>query len=76
MPYLEVTKNNEHETQNIQVEMPELIGITLKEAKQILKDLGLEYEIDTDNMDAIITEQLPKKGISINYGTKVVLYGR
>ena len=49
-------------------------GITLKEAKQILTENGLEYEADTDNMEAIITDQLPKKGIGINQGTKVILY--
>ena len=74
LPYLEVKKSNIEDETNIQVEMPELTGITLKEAKQILEELGLEYEIDTNDMEAIITKQLPKKGIQINQGTKVVLY--
>ena len=54
--------------------MPDVTGITVKEAKQILTELGLEYEIDTDNLEAVITDQLPKKGIGINQGTKVILY--
>ena len=73
LPYLEVTKNQEEEN-TVQVEMPELTGITIKEAKQILTELGLEYEIDTDDLEAVITDQLPKKGIGINQGTKVILY--
>lgn len=74
LPYLEVSKNSEEEQANMQVEMPEVTGLTANEAKQILINLGLEYEIDTDNMEAIITDQLPKKGIQINQGTKVILY--
>ncbi|MGN1301686.1 MAG: PASTA domain-containing protein, partial [Clostridia bacterium] len=74
LPYLEVSKNSEEENSSMQVEMPEVTGITLKEAKQILTENGLEYEADTDNMEAIITDQLPKKGIGINQGTKVILY--
>jgi beta-lactam-binding protein with PASTA domain len=58
----------------MQVEMPELIGLTVKEAKKILKEVELEYEYDTDNIESIITNQLPKKGIRINQGTKVYLY--
>ena len=74
LPYLEVSKNSEEEQTNMQVEMPELVGSTVQEAKQILTELGLEYEIDTDNLEAIISNQLPKKGIQINQGTKVILY--
>lgn len=74
LPYLEVSKISEDEQTGMQVEMPELIGITLNEARQVLTEMGLEYQIDTDNMDSIITEQLPKTGIKINQGTKVILY--
>ena len=76
LPYLEVTKSNVEDKTIMQVEMPEVIGKTQKEAKKILEELGLEYEIDTDNMEAIIKEQLPKKGIQIKQGTKVFLYGK
>lgn len=74
MPYLEVSKSNEEEQTSMQVEMPELTGLSVQEAKQILTELGLQYELKTDNNDAIITDQLPKKGIQINQGTKVFLY--
>lgn len=74
LPYLEVVKNSEEEETKMQVEMPELTGLTVKEAKQILTELGLEFEVDTENIEAIISNQLPKKGIQINEGTKVILY--
>ena len=76
LPYLEVTKSRQEEQAIMQVEMPELTGLTVKEAKQILKELGVECEIETDNLEAIITNQLPKKGIQINQGTKVILYSK
>lgn len=74
LPYLEVTKNSEEEKTSMQVEMPDVTGITLKEAKQILTENGLKYEADTDNLETIITDQLPKKGIGISQGTKIFLY--
>ena len=74
LPYLEITKNNTDEEMTVQVEMPEVTGLTVKEAKEILSNLELDYEIDTDDMEKIITDQLPKKGIQINKGTKVILY--
>lgn len=64
------------QNQSTQVEMPDLSGITLKEAKQTLKSLGLEYEADTDDVEAIITDQLPKKGIQVMQGSKVILYSK
>ena len=74
LPYLKITKNNTDEEMTVQVEMPEVTGLTVKEAKEILSNLELDYEIDTDDMEKIITDQLPKKGIQINKGTKVILY--
>ena len=74
LPYLEVIKSKETEQQNItQIEMPDVTGITLKEAKTILKELGVEYEIETEDLEAIITNQVPKKGIQISSGTKIIL---
>lgn len=72
LPYLEVTKNEE--TVSKQVEMPELINLTVKEAKQILNEYGLNYEVDTEDINAVIINQVPKKGIELAEGTKVILY--
>ena len=76
LPYLEVTKSETEENQiSMTIEMPDVTGISLKEAKSILGELELEYQIDSDNLETIITNQVPKKGIQINQGTKVILYG-
>lgn len=64
------------------IEMPNVTGITIEEANKMLKELGLEVNIDNkteeinkeENKEKIVIEQLPKKGIQVNTGTKVTLY--
>lgn len=73
MPYLEVTKNQEDD-EGTQIEMPNVTGLTVKEAKKMLKELEIECEADTDNTEAIVTNQLPKKGIQVRNSSKVILY--
>lgn len=71
LPYLEITKKTEEVDEKIS--MPNVTGLTFKEAKNILK----ESEIETDSQlgdESTITEQLPKAGIEITTGTKVKLY--
>ena len=72
LPYLEITKNNEEIKET--VKMPNVTGITFKEAKQKLKDAGIETNSSFE-ADTIITNQLPKEGINIESGTNVILYG-
>ena len=73
LPYLEVSKNEQDEIKE-SVEMPNVTGLTLDEAIKALKEAGLEYKF-TEGQDGgmIVVNQLPKKGIVINTGTKVVL---
>jgi len=75
LPYLEIQKQqNEEEIKQI-IEMPNVTGFNSTEAKKILEELGLEVEINGEVMDgAIVTEQLPKKGIQVNSGSKVTIY--
>ncbi len=71
LPYLEVSR----EIQEVQevIEMPNVMGITYKEAKEILKEAGLEIKNELED-ETIITDQLPKSGIQINKGTQVILF--
>ncbi len=73
MPYLEVTKNQEDD-EGTQIEMPNVTELTVKEAKKMLKELEIECEVDTDNTEAIVTNQLPKQGIQVRNSSKVILY--
>ena len=55
--------------------MPDVTGVSVVEAKKILNDLGLEVEIQGEGIeDSIVIDQLPKKGIQINSGSKVTIY--
>ena len=73
LPYLEITR----EVQEIEesIEMPNVMGITYKEAKQILEENGLAVKQKEEfSEESIITDQLPKAGIQITKGTEVILY--
>lgn len=70
LPY--ITENNIEE--NELVEIPELKGLSIKEAKELLINMELDFKIDVDSVDGIIQDQLPKNGIQVSKGTKVILY--
>lgn len=55
--------------------MPNVTGLSVSEAKKILKENGLEVEINQpENGNGIVINQIPKKGIHINTGTKIIIY--
>ena len=68
LPYLGVARQENPEM----VTMPNLVGLTLKEAKKELKSLGLEH-LALGEAD-IITDQLPAFGEQIPKGSQVLLY--
>ena len=73
LPYLEIQKNDVGaDASAYPVEMPEVTGMELEEAKKVLGESGLEIEVSGEGEK--VTEQLPKKGIQINAGTKVTVY--
>jgi len=54
------------------IEMPNVVDLTITEAKKVLEELGLEVEVNGEG--EVVTEQLPKKGIQINSGSKVTIF--
>ena len=47
LPYLEVNQGNTEEVEEVeQIETPDIVGKTIKEAESILKESGLELEIE------------------------------
>ena len=54
-----------------EVEMPDLVGLSLTEAVLKLEEKGLNYEIDGDG--GIVKEQLPPVGTKIDKGSYVIL---
>ena len=73
LPYLQVAKDNQtEEEQAVEVEVPNITGKTVQEAKEILKEVGLEMEADVEfTNEQVIVEQLPKAGISLRNDNKV-----
>ena len=77
LPYLELKKDNTENLQEVsKVLVPNILGLTVKEASSILKNLNLQIVLDNpdseiDLSSAIISEQVPKEGIEINSGKSV-----
>ena len=77
LPYLEVQKDNVSEDDvKEEVEVPNVIGLTVSETKKALEEAGLEIsyeETEEDVSDRTVTSQVPANGIKIYEGTKVVV---
>ncbi len=74
LPYLEIPK--EGEEVKLTVKVPDLIGKTIKEAKQILKENNLEIKIDENetNQEKLITKQIPEKDVTLEEGSYVIVH--
>ena len=78
LPYLEVNKTGEDAEILEEVQTPDVLGKSLEEAENILKESGLEAVYETteeeiDKKNTYIKEQTPKAGITVNKGSKVYL---
>lgn len=76
LPYLEIAKDNQKEEDvKKKVTLPNITGMTIAEAEKVVKDIGLELDINgeekVNKKEVIIKEQLPKQGIKVYEGTNV-----
>ena len=75
LPYLEVQKDNvSEEDVRKEIETPNVVGMTIKEAKKELEklNLGISYEeTEEDISEKTITSQVPNGGVKIYEGTNV-----
>ena len=75
LPYLYVKRRENEQDVKRTIEMPDLIGLSLNDAKQVLKELNLEIEVNGEESEKmVVKDQLPKKGIQVQEGTKIILY--
>ncbi len=74
LPYLEVNKNENIDENIKEIEVPNLIGHTIEEAKKILKEIGLEIDYETnENNNSKIISQIPIEGTKVKEGSKIVV---
>lgn len=79
LPYLEVKQGNLEEVEQVeQVQTPDILGKSILEAEKILKESGLELNIEIeieelDKENTVIKEQLPNAGIIVKKGSKVIV---
>ena len=78
LPYLEVSQGNKEEVEQAEeIDVPNVIGMSIKEAEKVLNEIGLEIdveEIPEENRETtIIKEQTPTEGIKINKGNKIFI---
>ncbi len=79
MPYLEVNQGNKDELEEVvEIQTPDLINKSIKEAEKIAKEQNIELVIENlnegeeiDKQNTIITDQIPRPGITIKTGSKV-----
>lgn len=60
------------------MEVPEIEGLSVKEAIKRLKEKNLQIQIQNEpeeynKEETIVKEQIPKKGINVYEGTKVIV---
>ncbi len=73
LPYLELPKEEEKLKD---VKVPDLIGKTIKEAENILKEINLQIKLDENETDKskVITRQIPEKDVNIKEGSSVIVH--
>ncbi len=78
LPYLgiEPIYNEKEQTmpEVVQVEVPDLVGIELSEAKKILTTLKFDLDLRGDPNGWIVTSQFPQAGTPVNPGAAITLY--
>ncbi|MDR2899297.1 MAG: PASTA domain-containing protein, partial [Clostridiales bacterium] len=76
LPYLNIEPvYNEEELKKdevIEIEVPDVQGLNIKEASKLLKDLGLEVEVIGEG--DTIGSQFPHVGEAVNKGSKIKIY--
>lgn len=77
LPYLEVQKQNDDESQETkQVKVPTIIGESIEDAKKVLKEARLSLYIEDENIDetqTIVKSQTPQAGFLVNQGSNIYI---
>ncbi|MBE5806543.1 MAG: PASTA domain-containing protein [Clostridiales bacterium] len=78
LPYLEIAKDNISEDEiKVNVEVPNIVGLTYKEAEKILKEIGFnicfrDSSIEHDE-NYVIVNQVPYEGVQVMEGSTIII---
>lgn len=73
----EYTEEEKKENVKEKVEVPDITGLTIGEAVEVLEESNLEANLDTDldiPEETKVTDMFPKPGVSVNEGSLISLY--
>jgi len=79
LPYLQVSQGNQEEIEQVeQIQTPDIVGKSIKEAEKIMKETELELVIENqteelDKENIVVKDQTPKAGITVNKGSKIYI---
>ena len=75
LPYLEFERKKDEEDIEETIVVPNVIGLTIKEAEVKVKEIGLEIVIneEIDKEYTIVKDQIPNAGIKINKGNQIII---
>lgn len=78
LPYLGIAKNNEDikTEETVSVSIPNISSKTVASAKEILTTYGFEVKVNIngDENTSIVTDQMPKSGVTLDKGSTIYLY--
>ena len=72
LPYLEVYKAQQEEV--VKRPIPDVVGLTLKEAKEVLEGFEIEVQGESSSSEDKIMKQIPEAGVEMYQNGKVLLY--
>ena len=72
-----MSQGNQDEIEHVeQVQVPNVEGLSIKEAEKATKEVGLEISVQNDSEEinrenTIVKEQSPREGVSVNKDSKI-----
>lgn len=76
---MEVSQGNQDEVEQVeQVRVPNVEGLSIKDAEKATKEVGLEISVQNDSEEldrenTIVKEQSPREGVSVNKESKIFI---
>lgn len=59
---------------NLSATVPQVVGMTVREAVSVLKDYGLNATYLETELDSLVTAQAPRSNVTVVTGSNVILY--